>query len=112
MKSYLFTTEDDRGGVILCDIDTMEEVVPYLQQRFKGVVRVEQGRSEWTSEGGFAEFTPVPVTQPLVDGNTNSTPQGETGKTSASVEPEADAKPESEVSLAAPAEDTMTGSLF
>lgn len=62
MKSYLFTTEDDRGGVILCDIDTMEEVVPYLQQRFKGVVRVEQGRTEWTLEGGFAEFVPVPVT--------------------------------------------------
>ena len=61
MKSYLFTTDDDRGGVILCDIDTLEEVVPYLQQRFKGVIRVEQGRTEWTVEGGFAEFTPRPV---------------------------------------------------
>gem|GEM_PF-577757 len=61
MKSYLFTTDDDRGGVILCDIDTLEEVVPYLQRRFKGVIRVEQGRTEWTVEGGFAEFTPRPV---------------------------------------------------
>lgn len=65
MKSYLFTTDEGRGGVILCDIDTMEEVVPYLQQRFKGVVRVEQGHTEWTLEGGFAQFTPVPVTDAL-----------------------------------------------
>lgn len=63
MKSYLFTTEDGRGGVILCDIDTMEEVVPYLQQRFKGVIRVEQGRTEWTLSGGFAEFTPKPISE-------------------------------------------------
>lgn len=63
MKSYLFTTDDGRGGVILCDIDTMEDVVPYLQQRFKGVVRVEQGHSEWTQAGGFARFTPRPVTE-------------------------------------------------
>jgi len=65
VKSYLFTTDDGRGGVILCDIDTMEEVVPYLQQRFKGVVRVEQGRTEWTISGGFAEFVPVPVTEAI-----------------------------------------------
>ena len=65
MKSYLFTTDEGRGGVILCDINTMEEVVPYLQQRFKGVVRVEQGHSEWTIAGGFAQFTPVPVSAAL-----------------------------------------------
>lgn len=67
MKSYLFTTDEGRGGVILCDIDTMEDVVPYLQQRFKGVVRVEQGHTEWTIEGGFAEFTPVPVTAAMTE---------------------------------------------
>ncbi len=61
MKSYLFTTDNGRGGVILCDIDEMEEVVPYLQNRFGGVVRVEQGLKEWTSEGGFADFVPRPV---------------------------------------------------
>jgi len=63
VKSYLFTTEDGRGGVILCDINTMEEVVPYLQQRFKGVVRVEQGHREWTANGGFAQFTPRPISE-------------------------------------------------
>lgn len=61
MKSYLFSTADGRGGVILCDIDTIEEVVPYLQNRFKGVVRVEQGLNEWTSDGGFSDWTPRPI---------------------------------------------------
>jgi len=58
MKSYLFATEDDRGGVILCDIDEFEEAVEYLQQRFNGVVRVEQGRTLWTKEEGFGIFEP------------------------------------------------------
>lgn len=58
MKSYLFATENDRGGVILCDIDTLEEAVPYLLQRFDGVVRVEQGRSYWCIKEGFAELPP------------------------------------------------------
>lgn len=65
MKSYLFTTEQGRGGVILCDIDTLEEVVPYLQQRFDGVIRVEQGLSEWTQEKGFAQFTPRPIEEAI-----------------------------------------------
>ena len=99
MKSYLFTTDDGRGGVILCDIDTMEDVVPYLQQRFKGVVRVEQGHSEWTLEGGFAEFTPVPVTQALVEGDVDSAPAPGT-------------KSAVEASPSDPEEDSMTGSLF
>ncbi|MFC6668911.1 hypothetical protein [Marinobacterium aestuariivivens] len=59
MKSYLFTTENGRGGVILCDIDTFEEAVEYLQQRFDGVIRVEQGRTLWTLESGFGEFVPT-----------------------------------------------------
>jgi hypothetical protein len=62
VQSFLFSTEDDRGGVILCDIDTLEEVVPYLQARFKGVIRVEQGRRAWTIENGIADFTPRPIT--------------------------------------------------
>jgi len=63
VKSYLFTTDTGRGGVILSDIDSLEAVVPYLQQRFAGVVRVEQGLTQWTLEGGFEVFTPVPVEQ-------------------------------------------------
>lgn len=59
MKSYLFATENERGGVILCDIDTLEEAVEYLQQRFDGVVRVEQGRSYWCIKEGFAELPPA-----------------------------------------------------
>jgi len=53
MKSYLFTTENDRGGVMLCDIDTLEDAVVYLQDRFTGVVRVEQGKDFWSQEEGY-----------------------------------------------------------
>lgn len=67
MKSYLFTTENGRGGVMLCDIDTLEEAVPYLQSRFDRVVRVEQGLELWTLEQGFGVFTPRPVAEALVD---------------------------------------------
>lgn len=59
MKSFLFSTDNDRGGVILCNLDTLEEAVEYLQQRFDGVVRVEEGRSYWTKENGFDELPPV-----------------------------------------------------
>lgn len=59
MKSYIFATDNDRGGVILCDIDTLEEAVEYLQQRFDGVVRVEQGRRYWARGEGFAELEPL-----------------------------------------------------
>lgn len=127
MKSYLFTTDDGRGGVILCDIDTMEDVVPYLQQRFKGVVRVEQGHSEWTLDGGFAEFTPVPVTQALVDGGVSSVPvdgaelEVQTNQSALQeAEPELqdagmtvlEAEPVPEPGPSDPEEDSMTGSLF
>lgn len=63
MKSYLFTTSAGRGGVILCDIEEMEEVVPYLQKRFDGIVRVEQGLRAWTPEEGFVNFMPKPIIQ-------------------------------------------------
>lgn len=53
MKSFLFATENDRGGVVLCDLDTLEEAVAYLQNRFSGVVRVEQGQRVWTEQAGF-----------------------------------------------------------
>lgn len=122
MKSYLFTTEDDRGGVILCDIDTLEEVVPYLQQRFKGVVRVEQGRTEWTVDGGFAEFTPRPVSEIGLDAGT----AGGKGETkSADLKPSSDdivttaTSEQPDASAQAPAQveqergdETATGSLF
>jgi hypothetical protein len=53
VKSFLFSTEDDRGGVMLCDIETLEDAVVYLGKRFKGVIRVEQGKDVWTTDGGF-----------------------------------------------------------
>ncbi|BBB29065.1 hypothetical protein [Neptunomonas japonica] len=53
MKSFLFSTEDDRGGVMLCDIETLEDAVVYLGKRFNGVIRVEQGKDVWTTDGGF-----------------------------------------------------------
>ncbi|WP_054339985.1 hypothetical protein [Neptunomonas antarctica] len=53
MKSFLFATQDERGGVMLCEIDTLEDAVTYLGKRFTGVVRVEQGKDVWTTEGGF-----------------------------------------------------------
>lgn len=56
MKSFLFSTDNERGGVILCDLDTLPEAVDYLKQRFKGVVRVEQGRDYWSEEEGFSSL--------------------------------------------------------
>lgn len=53
MKSFLFSTEDDRGGVMLCDINTLEDAVTYLGKRFNGVIRVEQGKDVWSADGGF-----------------------------------------------------------
>lgn len=47
MKSYLFTTETDRGGVMLCDIDDFDTAVEYLCERFDGVVKVESGDEFW-----------------------------------------------------------------
>ncbi len=67
MKSFLFTTGDGRGGVILCNIDTLEEAVPYLRNRFTNVVRVEQGLQLWTEEEGFGVFSPRPVEEVLAE---------------------------------------------
>lgn len=59
MKSYLFKTENGRGGVMLCDIESLEEAVPYLRDRFDNVIRIEQGRNVWTEEEGFGLFKPI-----------------------------------------------------
>jgi hypothetical protein len=37
MKSYLFSTDNDRGGVILCDIDSLPEAVEYLKNDSKAL---------------------------------------------------------------------------
>ena len=50
MKSYLFTTDNDRGGVMLCDIDEFDEAVEYLCNRFAGVVRIEAGEEVWVKD--------------------------------------------------------------
>ena len=44
---------------MLCDIESLEEAVPYLCKRFDGVIRIEQGRDLWTKEEGFGEFHPL-----------------------------------------------------
>ena len=76
MKSYLFSTENGRGGVILCDIETFEEAVDYLRHRFDGVIKVEQGRTLWTLESGFGEFVPVSPQGLEDDGVAGSGPGG------------------------------------
>lgn len=47
MKSYLFTTEADRGGVMLCEIDDFDTAVDYLCNRFDGVVKIESAEQVW-----------------------------------------------------------------
>lgn len=47
MKSYLFTTETDRGGVMLCEIDDFDTAVVYLCKRFDGVVKIESAEQVW-----------------------------------------------------------------
>nr|WP_320134923.1 hypothetical protein [uncultured Amphritea sp.] len=47
MKSYLFTTETDRGGVMLCDINDFDTAVEYLCKRFDGVVKIESAEQVW-----------------------------------------------------------------
>ncbi|NRA22033.1 MAG: hypothetical protein HRU05_16300 [Oceanospirillaceae bacterium] len=53
MKSFIFSTDNERGGVMLCDIETLEDAVSYLNKRFPGVVKVEMGKDIWTQELGF-----------------------------------------------------------
>ena len=38
---------------MLCDIETLEDAVSYLNKRFPGVVKVEMGKDIWTQELGF-----------------------------------------------------------
>ncbi len=64
MKSYLFSTENGRGGVILCDIDAFDDAVVYLRQRFDSVVRVEQGLTLWTLDAGFGHIEPARTARP------------------------------------------------
>ncbi|WP_299196635.1 hypothetical protein [uncultured Amphritea sp.] len=47
MKSYLFTTETDRGGVMLCEIEDFDTAVKYLCNRFDGVVKIESAEQVW-----------------------------------------------------------------
>ncbi|BBB26493.1 hypothetical protein [Amphritea japonica] len=51
MKSYLFTTETDRGGVMLCDIEEFDKAVSYLCNRFDGVVKIESAEEVWQLDG-------------------------------------------------------------
>jgi hypothetical protein len=53
VKSFIFSTDNERGGVMLCDIDTLEDAVVYLNKRFPGIVKVEMGKCFWTLEQGF-----------------------------------------------------------
>jgi hypothetical protein len=62
LKSFIFSTDNERGGVMLCDIDTLEDAVNYLNKRFPGVVKVEMGKDLWTQNSGYEYAAPV-VTQ-------------------------------------------------
>ena len=63
MKSFLFETDNERGGVMLCEIDTLEDAVVYLQHRFNGVIRVEQGKDYWEEGVGFTFIEGQPQAQ-------------------------------------------------
>lgn len=64
MKSFIFTTDNDRGGVMLCDIDTLPDAVAYLNKRFPGVVKVEMGKELWTTQEGFQNTSKEPELPP------------------------------------------------
>lgn len=38
---------------MLCDIETIEDAVDYLNKRFPGIIKVEMGKDYWTVDGGF-----------------------------------------------------------
>jgi len=63
MKSYLFATDNDRGGVMLCDIDDFSEAVDYLCERFDGVVRIEAGEELWQKPDADPKAISSPVTE-------------------------------------------------
>ncbi len=56
MKSFIFSTDNDRGGVMLCDLNEIDEAVVYLQKCFRGVVKVEMGKKLWTIDDGYSEL--------------------------------------------------------
>jgi hypothetical protein len=56
LKSFIFSTDNDRGGVMLCDLNEIDEAVVYLQKRFRGVVKVEMGKKLWTIDDGYSEL--------------------------------------------------------
>ncbi|MGB1237218.1 MAG: hypothetical protein ACPG4U_03345 [Pseudomonadales bacterium] len=55
MKSYIFSTDNDRGGVMLGDVDTLEDAVEYLHKRFPGVIKVEMNKDYWSLEEGYVK---------------------------------------------------------
>lgn len=61
MKSFIFSTDNERGGVMLCDIETLEDAVNYLNKRFPGVVKVEMGKDIWTEQAGFDYASSTPL---------------------------------------------------
>ncbi|MCW8884323.1 MAG: hypothetical protein OQK12_03585 [Motiliproteus sp.] len=61
MKSYQFFTDDDRGGTMLCDDDTLELAVSELTKRFKGVVRVQIGKEVWTADDDSSDSVAEPA---------------------------------------------------
>lgn len=69
MKSYLFTTETDRGGVMLCDIDDFDTAVTYLCKRFDGVVKIESAEQVWeltdSDQQNTGSISPEPEPQAL-----------------------------------------------
>ncbi len=50
MKSYQFFTDDNRGGTMLCDDESLEQAVAELTKRFKGVVKVQIGKQVWQAD--------------------------------------------------------------
>ncbi len=44
---------------MLCDIDTLEDAVVYLNRRFPGIVKVEMGKDFWTLSKGFETASPA-----------------------------------------------------
>jgi len=67
LKSFIFSTDNDRGGVMLCDLNEIDEAVVYLQKRFRGVVKVEMGKKLWTIDDGYSELEPKTASVDLED---------------------------------------------
>ena len=81
MKSYLFTTETDRGGVMLCEIEDFDTAVSYLCNRFDGVIKIESAEQVWELPQTNQQAAQPPATAP------------ETAVTSGTVAPDAAPEP-------------------